>query len=217
MRIAFFDLDRTVLAVNSATLWLRRELRLGHITRKSALRGAFWVGLYQLGFAAIEDALGQAVRTLAGVEESTLKERTLAFWREEVRAHIRPGARRTLEEHRARGDRLYLLTSSSSYLSEAACQELGFHGSLANRFEVDAGVFTGRALAPLCYGPGKVAHAEELAAALGASLAESTFYTDSYSDLPMLEAVGTPVVVHPDPRLSRHARRLGWRVERWHR
>ncbi len=58
-------------------------------------------------------------------------------------------------------------------------------------------------------------HAEALAQRLGLPLGESVFYTDSYSDLPMLEAAGESVVVAPDPRLAREARRRGWREERW--
>ena len=52
-------------------------------------------------------------------------------------------------------------------------------------------------------------------ATLGEDLAEASFYTDSYSDLSVLEAVGSPVAVHPDPRLTRIARKRGWRIERW--
>lgn len=215
MSIAFFDLDRTLLAVNSATLWIRREVRLGHLSRANALRGAWWVGLYQLGFAEMETAIARAVLTLEGIAEIAIRERTLAFWRDDVQPLIRPGARRALEEHRALGHKIYLLTSSSCYLSEAVSEELGLDGYLANRFEVQSGVFTGRPLPPLCYGSGKVLHATKLAEELGVPLEECSFYTDSYSDLPMLEVVGTPVAVHPDPRLARLARRRGWRVETW--
>jgi phosphoserine phosphatase len=69
---------------------------------------------------------------------------------------------------------------------------------------------------PFCYGPGKVAHAEVIADKLHIPLKECVFYTDSYSDLPMLEAVGEPVAVDPDRRLLRHAMQRGWRIERWH-
>jgi phosphoserine phosphatase len=77
------------------------------------------------------------------------------------------------------------------------------------------GAFTGRLVEPLCYGVGKLARARELAARVGFDLDEATFYSDSYTDLPLLEAVRTPVAVNPDPRLARLARRRGWRVERW--
>jgi phosphoserine phosphatase len=70
-------------------------------------------------------------------------------------------------------------------------------------------------LEPLCFGAGKVVAAEAWAARHGVDLADTTFYTDSYTDLPMLERVGRPVAVNPDPRLARTARRRGWPILRW--
>jgi phosphoserine phosphatase len=94
--------------------------------------------------------------------------------------------------------------------------QLGLDHSLCNRFEVDGrGLHTGRPLGALCYGHGKVAHAEAYARERGVALESCAFYTDSYTDLPVLERVGRPVAVHPDPRLARVAKRRGWRVEDW--
>ncbi len=216
MGIAFFDLDRTLLAVNSAKLWLRRELKEGNIQRLDAMKGAAWVALYHFGYGDIEQVIDRAVATLKDVPEASIRERTLRFYEEEVRAQLRPGAMRALEEHRGGGQRLVLLTSSSQYLSEAVSEELRLDGYLCNTFEVDGrGLFTGRARRPLCFGRGKVDHARKLAEELDVPLADCAFYTDSFSDLPMLEAVGEPVVVHPDPRLRREARRRGWRIADW--
>lgn len=213
--IAFFDLDRTLIATNSATGWMRRELRLGNINRRDVVRAAGWIGLYQLGFARIESALHDAAATLTGQSEAELRERTLAFWAEEVAQTIRPGAHPVLERHRSEGARLVLLTSSSSYLGEAAAEALGLDAVLSNRFEVRDGVFTGRLQEPLCFGVGKLTHARAEADTHGVALADCAFYTDSFADLPVLEAVGQPVVVHPDPRLARRARSAGWPVESW--
>ena len=214
--IAFFDLDRTLLAANSATLWVRAELRAGRIRRRDAAVAAGWIVRYQLGMAELEDALRSAVETLTGQEEAALRERTRAFWDRELAHRIRPGARAAVERERARGRALVLLTSSSPYMSEPALEALGLDDILCNRFEVDGhGRFTGRAVEPLCFGPGKVTHARAFADAAGADLSECSFYTDSYSDLAALEAVGEPVVVAPDVRLRRAARLRGWPIADW--
>lgn len=215
--IAFFDLDRTLIRTNSAMGWVRRELREGRLRALQALRGAFWIGLYQLGFDRMEDAIRSAASTLAGQREQDLRQRSLAFWEEELATAIRPGARAAIEAHRLRGHRLVLLTSSSPYLSEPAARALGLDAWLCNQFEVEGGTFTGRAEEPLCFGAGKVLHAKRLAADWGIPLDRCTFYTDSYSDVPLLEAVGEPVAVHPDQRLARLARRRGWPVVDWDR
>ena len=83
-------------------------------------------------------------------------------------------------------------------------------------FEVGAdGCYTGRLAGTLCYGPGKLEQASRFAAERGETLAASAFYTDSASDLPVLEAVGAPVAVNPDPRLRRVASKRGWPVVDW--
>lgn len=214
-RLALFDLDRTLIAVNSATGWIKREVRLGFLTRRQAMRGAYEIAKYQLGFSRMEQTIEDAVRALAGDEEAAVARRTLDFWREEVARTVRPGARAAVQAHLDAGDHVALLTSSSEYMCRAVAEDLPFERWGCNRFEVVDGRFTGEVRKPLCYGEGKIHHAEALAAELGLSLEDCVFYTDSYSDLPGLEAVGQPVVVHPDPRLARHARRRGWPIVDW--
>ncbi len=216
MALAFFDLDLTVLAVNSGTLWVRRELSCGHISYRQALRAFGWLGAYHLGFARIESVLLESIASLAGQPEKDLADRTRAFFEAEVRSLVRPGARAAVARHREAGDGLWMLTTSSNYLSEAFARDLGLDGSLCNRFEVDgSGLYTGRPLGPLCFGPGKVQVARALADERGVPLAGCTFYTDSASDLPMLEAVGHPVAVNPDPRLRRIAAKRSWPIVDW--
>ena len=214
--IAFFDLDRTLISVNSASGWIRRELRLGFVTRWQAAKAVGWVGLYHLGFGEMQDVIRQAIGTLEGDREAVIRARTQAFFDEEIAATIRPGAAACIARHRARGEAIVLLTSSSNYMSEATAELLDVDDWLCNRFEVEGGVFTGRsATEPLCFGAGKVDHAEAYASARGLSLSDCAFYTDSHSDLPVLERVGRPVVVAPDPRLRRVAVQREWPIESW--
>lgn len=218
MATAFFDLDKTLLARNSGEMWMRSELRGGHITPRQALRAYAWFLRYHLGFARIEEALLESISSLGGGLESELRERSERFYARELRALFRPGARPAIERHRAAGDRLVLLTTSSAYLAAAAAADLGFDDLLCNRFEVgEDGRYTGRPIEPLCYGPGKVVHASRYLAGSGVPLAACAFYSDSASDLPMLEAVGLPVAVNPDPRLRLVARARGWKVADWGR
>jgi HAD superfamily hydrolase (TIGR01490 family) len=213
--IAFFDVDKTLLAANTARLWMAREHRLGFVTRWDVMRAGAWLLLYEMGMADISDVLRQAVKSIAGVEEKPIIDRTLAFWHESVFALFRERARSVVEEHRARGDLLFLLTSSSNYLSAPIADELRMDGFCANRMVVERGRFVGSFEEPICYGAGKISHAQSVCSKLGIELRDCTFYTDSYSDLPALLAVGTPVAVNPDRRLHRYARRKGWRIEDW--
>jgi HAD superfamily hydrolase (TIGR01490 family) len=214
--IAFFDFDRTLIAANSGVLWVRRELALGHITRLQAARAGLWLLRYELGVATMEDAVRRAISALAGHPERDLRERTETFYRQAVRGLYRPGGLRALASHRALGEKVVLLTASSNYLAELVSQELRLDGFLCNRFEVDArGLHTGLPLGTLCFGAGKRALAEAFAREASVSLEACAFYTDSFSDLPVLQVVGRPVAVHPDRRLRRHARKQGWEIADW--
>ena len=216
MRIAFFDLDKTLIGKNSAGLWVRSELRDGHISKRTALRAIGWIIQYRLGFAAMDHAVRRGIALLAGLDEAVLAERTRVFYRAEVASLYRPGGLQALHAHRDAGDSLVLLTTSSAYLSAEVSRDVDLDDYLCSHFETDAdGRFTGRAVEPLCYGPGKVTAASAYAQAHGADLRDCAFYSDSASDLPMLEAVGRPVVVDPDPRLRRVARRRGWEIADW--
>lgn len=216
MAIAFFDLDKTLLAVNSGSLWIRRELALGHITRVQAMRATLWLARYHMGFVPMQDALVQAMSHLQGTDERPIRERTIRFYEELVRSQYRPGALRAVEEHRSAGDRLVLLTSSSGYMAELVARDLTLDAVLCNRLEVDAaGVYTGRPLGEVCFGDGKRSYAQAYASQAGVPLSACAFYTDSYSDLPVMEVVGRPVAVHPDRRLRREALRRGWPVVDW--
>jgi HAD superfamily hydrolase (TIGR01490 family) len=214
--IAFFDLDRTLIDVNSGLLWARHERRQGHISRRQMTQAIFWTALYHASFIDMELAVSRALGHYRGVAAAELDRRTRAWFDREVAARLRPRAAARVAEHRRRGDLLVILTNSSDYEARAAAERWEFDDYLANRFPLDdSGRLTGAFERPLCYGAGKVARAEVWAKSRGVSLADCSFYTDSYSDLPMLERVGKPRVVSPDPRLWIAARRRGWPVLAW--
>ena len=111
---------------------------------------------------------------------------------------------------------LAIVTGASSYAARPLARRLAIPHVVSSELEVDpAGVFTGRFVPPLAVGAGKVVRALRFAEAHRFALEEATFYTDSYTDLPLLERVAEPVVVNPDPRLRRIAKKRGWRIERW--
>jgi HAD superfamily hydrolase (TIGR01490 family) len=215
MPVAFFDLDRTLLSVNSGSLWVRFEQREGRLSALTALRAAFWLGAYHLGFSRIEPLLLEAIASLAGEEEAVLRQRTTRFFDAEVRHTVRPGARLALARHRAAGDTIALLSSTSMFLADDVRALLDIHHIGCNRFSIHEGRLTGLPDGPLCFGAGKLHHARLIANTLSEHLQDATFYTDSASDVPAMEEIGHPVAVNPDPTLARIARQRGWPVEDW--
>lgn len=213
---AFFDLDRTLLEVNSAGLWAKHELLGGNISPRQFARVIVWNTLYHLSLIDIEAVFREAVAHYRGRHYRELEEETRRWFRRDVAHRIRPGARRTLDEHRERGHSLVLLTSASAFEARAATDAWALDDYLSNDFPTDgAGKLLGTFEPPLCYGRGKVQRAEAWASDRGFHLAHCYFYSDSQTDVPMLKAVGYPRVVSPDPRLRRTARREGWPILQW--
>ena len=215
MQAAFFDLDKTLITENSARSWMMREYRRGRVGRLDLAAGGLFLFAYHLGVVDMLRATRKALSTVKGLPEDQLQRETEEWFRDEVVPVEAPGARAVVEDHRAQGHRLILLTSSSPYASACAVGHWGLDGFLSMRYEVADGCFTGDVHLPLCYGEGKVHYAEALAAKEGLDLDGSWFYTDSFTDLPMLERVGHPMVVNPDPRLRREARRREWPILDW--
>ena len=214
-RAAFFDVDRTLLAVNSAHLHLYDALMRGEMSGADALRHAYWLCLYFWGALDAPRVATQALRRFEGREHEALKQENEAWYTQRLRPHIRPRARRLLEAYRQQEVPCVLISAATEYSLLPLARDLGLSHCIGTRLEVQAGKLTGRPIEPLCYGEGKVKLAELWCRAQGLPLEDCAFYSDSISDLPLLQRVGYPHAVHPDPRLRRIARRKGWPIERW--
>lgn len=214
-RAAFFDLDRTLLRVNSGPLYVRWRVRQGRMGVTDMARASWWAFLYSFGILDVEGVSRQVMRMLRGVDEATFRAECAEWVAREVLAEVTDAAHREVERRRSEGFVCALLTTSSPYIAEPVAAHVGVEHVLSSRMSVRDGLFTGEVEQPLCYGAGKVEHARRWAREHGVSVGDSVFYTDSISDLPMLEQVKEPRVINPDPLLLREARRRGWTIESW--
>lgn len=214
MRAAFFDMDRTLLRIDTGMSWMKFLRRRGELSSLGMARALYWSVLYKAAVLDMETLAARLVKDLAGNSELDMIEKCRVWYQSDVAHQVAPRARRALIEHRDAGDVVVILTGSTQFAAEAVGAALDVEHTLCSRIEVKDGRFTGR-LEQLCFGTHKVAVAERFAAERGVRLEDSVFYSDSYNDLPMLERVGTAVAINPDARLQRHAVRRGWRIERW--
>jgi HAD superfamily hydrolase (TIGR01490 family) len=216
MRAALFDLDRTLVRKETASSYVRYLQRQGGATWRDLLRVSWWVTQYTFGVLDAPGVAAGAAQWLAGTPETVMSARCDDWFRRDVEPLIADAGRRAVDAHRSRGDLVAIVTGASPYIARPVARNLGIEHVVASELEVGAdGRFTGRIVEPICYGHGKVTRARALAQRLAFRLDEACFYSDSWTDLPLLEAVHTPIVVNPDPRLARVARRRAWRVERW--
>lgn len=214
MKAAFFDMDRTVLRIDTAMSWMRFLRRRGELSVLDMGRALYWSALYKLAVLDIEALIDRLVRGLAGQLEAEMIAKCGVWYERDVRHQLSEGTTRAIDSHRRRGEQVVLLTGSAQFAAGLVGRSLGIEHILCSRLEVVGGRFTGR-LHQRCFGDHKVRVVELFAAEQGIELDASTFYSDSYNDLPTLKRVGTAVAVNPDLRLLRYASKAGWRVERW--
>ena len=214
---AFFDVDRTLVSCNTGRLFLRDLRRRGEISLLRTLRALIWMAKYHLSLIDLQHVATKLAAQMEGWIERDFAERCRDWVEAEVLPLVLPGAHGEIAKHRAEGHVIAILSTSPTYVTRPIADALGIEEVISTKFEVVGGQFTGKLVGPACVGKGKVFWAEDLGARREVDLAQSWFYTDSYTDMPMLERVGNRVIVNPDPRLRRTAKRRGWPVQDWRR
>lgn len=211
---ALFDLDHTLLDTSSGQLYARFLYRQGRMGRGELVRVAWWGILSSLGLLDMQDLIPRLLLSAAGDDEREMRLLCNRWFAEDVVPHVTERGRRRVAEHEAQGHVVALVSASTQYVVEPMAAYLGIPEQFVCTHLVSKdGHLTGEVVPPVCYGEGKVVWAERFAAEHDVDLATSYFYTDSVSDLPLLERVGQPVAVNPDPRLKRLASKRGWPVE----
>jgi HAD superfamily hydrolase (TIGR01490 family) len=210
---AFFDLDLTVIGLNSTVAFSVCLYRAGLLSWRELVRGTpdqlrhLYIRSSEASMGRLQISMGELAAGWDRRRVSAAVERSLPAIIESV---VFPGALRLIREHRAWGREVLIVSASPEDLVAPVAHYLGASGLIASKPCSDRdNRYTGQ-LEFLAYGLNKAAAIRELAKEQRINLAHSYAYSDSYSDLPMLESVGHPVAVNPDRRLRRTARNRGW-------
>jgi HAD superfamily hydrolase (TIGR01490 family) len=218
-RAAFFDLDKTVIARSSTAVFGRPFYRGGLITRRQMLRTGV-VHLMYHTFGADRSQLDRMREYFASLVTGWDVEQARRVIDETLTELVEPmvyaEAVELIAGHRAAGRDVVLVSSSGVELVEPIGQLLGVDRVIATRMSIADGRYTGE-VEFYAFGETKAAAARELAAREGYDLADSFAYSDSHTDIPLLEAVGNAVAVNPDRALRRVALERGWTVLRFER
>jgi len=211
---AFFDLDKTLMAGSSGVFFARAAYETGMISRSRLLKDIYENVRFRLRGSTddrADDVRKRVGEMIAGVpvrDLQRLSPRVLAG----VLPRLYPQMLERAYAHQDAGLPVYILTAASQEMADLLAHVLAFDGGLGSRSEVVDGRYTGRPAGPFNYREGKVISMTELAEREAIDLSASYAYSDSESDLPMLRAVGQPVVVNPDAELRRIAAQEGWEV-----
>jgi HAD superfamily hydrolase (TIGR01490 family) len=207
MEAAFFDLDKTIISKSSSLALSRPMYRAGLVTRGQLVRGAYAQLVYALVGAderkmdRLKEGMLQLTRGWDREEVEQLVEEVLI---DVIDPFVYQEALDLMELHRAEGRAIYIVSSSPEEVVRPLARHFGVAGVLATRARIVDGKYTGE-LEFYCYGEAKAEAIRELANTRGIDLTASYAYTDSITDLPMLQAVGHPVAVNPDRDLRREA------------
>ena len=216
MNLTLFDLDNTLLACDSDYEWGQYLVDRGVLGRAEyeAQNAAFYEQ-YRAGTLDIHEFLGFALRPLAAHTPQDLERWHADFMAARIRPAMGEPAKALVRRHLDAGDLCAVVTATNSFVTGPIAREFGVPHLVATEPERIGGRFTGRVAGIPCFKDGKIARVESWLAGEGRRLqdfAQSTFYSDSHNDLPLLERVTRPVAVDPDEVLAAEAGRRGWPV-----
>lgn len=212
--LALFDLDDTLVHGNTVLLYFRDQWQRGLVSNRALLRAVALLAGYKLDLIDMPAVIAQTTQEAKGSPEQHLIDVGEALF-PQVRERLVPAAVAAVQAHLARGDEVAIVTASMAYVAGPVARLLGIPHVVGTEVEVQQGVLTGRLVGEPCFGKGKIGKAQALADRVGLPLSGAWFYTDSRSDLPLLQAVARPMVVRPDPRLRLAAKRNGWPILAW--
>jgi HAD superfamily hydrolase (TIGR01490 family) len=216
---AFFDLDKTLIEGSSGVHFARAAFRSGMIGRRE-LVGDLWANvkfrIQGSTDAGSNEIRGRILQAIAGTPVKDLQRlgpEVLAG----VLPRIYPEVLEAAWAHQDAGRPVFIVTAASHEMAELMAHVMVLDGGIGTKSEVRNGVYTGEPDGPFTYRSGKAEAIRAVAAERGIDLEASYAYSDSESDLPMLQAVGHPVAVNPDSELEKIAREGGWQIMRFDR
>jgi HAD superfamily hydrolase (TIGR01490 family) len=214
---AFFDLDRTLLSRSSSLALAGPFRKRGLIGRRQLVKAVVAQAVFTrvgAGHGRVGQTADSAMSVLKGLPVALMQEIAEEAWEPVLRPLVYREAVDLARTHAERGEPVYIVSAALQEVVETIARKLGLDGALGSRAEISDGVYTGR-LERRLYGRAKAEALLELAQAEGLDLRDSTGYSDSYTDLAFLEALGHRVVVNPDRALRRVAVRRGWPMLRF--
>lgn len=211
--LAIFDLDNTLLSIDSDHAWGEFLLEQGAVD-PVAYREANdrFMADYEAGTLDIHAFLEVALKPLAENSPEQLAAWHQQFMASKIEPHILAKGEELVARHRSRGDTLLIVTATNRFITGPIAERLGVDDLIAVEPEVVEGRYSGKVSGTPSYREGKVQRLEEWLADKEMTLDDAWFYSDSHNDLPLLEIVEHPVAVDPDDTLRQVAKERGWRI-----
>jgi HAD superfamily hydrolase (TIGR01490 family) len=212
--IAFFDVDGTIMRGTTGMAAIKYYLANGRFGPQILLKGAYYQLMHYFDIVDHEEMMQNALEPFVGQDEESLYREMQETFVKYIKPLLFQEALDEISRHKAASRNVVLLSASSIYAVSRIAEFLGTE-FIASSAVIRSGRLTAELVKPICYKEGKLVLAREYCAKAGAKLDDCLFYSDSASDIPLLEAVGHPVAVNPDLLLAREAKKRKWETRKY--
>jgi len=208
--IVFFDLDKTLLTVNSGKVLAWAAYKEGLLSNRNLIRAIFLSIIYKLHFIKSVRTTVLMVKWLKGVSEVSVQSFAEKLVKQKLIDLIRPSMIEEINKHKKQKARIIILSAALPYICQPLASYLNLNGVICSTMEIEQGLFTGRPNGKMCMEEEKTIRVREYCEKNAFDLQDAYYYGDSYSDRFVLKIVGKPICVSPDKKLYKLAMTKNW-------
>lgn len=210
--IAAFDLDKTILSVNSSRIVVQKSREMGFMSNREFRQAIYYSVVYKFDLKDANEIVLSMMQWLKGLNEEDVNALASEKVVPVLLKMIRPEILDELAMHRKNNGRVVLLSSALPYLCQPVAAHLQMDDVVCSLLETDKGQFTGKARRKLVFGMEKAVRMKEYCVLNGFPLETAWYYGDAYTDRFVMQSVGNPVAVKPELKLLWMAKRKGWKI-----
>ncbi|ABL02009.1 HAD-superfamily subfamily IB hydrolase, TIGR01490 [Candidatus Ruthia magnifica str. Cm (Calyptogena magnifica)] len=216
MALAIFDLDKTLIKGDSDFLWGEFLSEIGAVDAGTyQSKNQYFIDQYVLGKLDINEYLEFCLMPLSQHSIQILNQWHQQFMSQKIEQILLPKAQVVVDAHKTKGDIVIVITATNRFVAEPIVARYGIEHLLATNPEIKEGQYTGKIEGEPCFQSGKINHLNKWLKETGENIKGASFYSDSHNDLPMLELVDYPIVVHGDDKLNTFAIERDWQCLDW--
>ena len=217
MSLAIFDLDNTLIGGDSDYLWGEFLCDEGIISDRQSFekKNDYFYQQYELGLLDIYAWAEFSFEILSHYSINELEAFHVKFMAQKIEPIFLEKAQDCINSHKKNGDTVLVITASNTFVTAPIVKRYGINHLIATEPEIVSGRYTGKVSGIPCFKSGKIENLIPWLERNGESLKDSTFYSDSHNDLPLLELVDNPVAVNADKILAKIAQTNGWDILNW--
>lgn len=213
--VAFFDLDKTILSVNSGELLVRQAYRQGLMSTWDILKGIYFSVLYKFGLKETHKIISDMAMWMAGLKEETVQKLTSELFERQLIPAIRSEIYGEIAYHKKNNGEVVLLSATIPPMSRLFVSHFQLHNFICSELEIVDERYTGQPVGNFCFGDEKRIRLQQYCRDNNYDLSHAWCYADASSDFQVLNSVGNPICIAPEAGLKKQATEKGWKIYDW--